>query len=92
MNTREINKIKVIRAFNPNVDPEFLEKYSCVSCYNLKCRARGGFYSRFSGREYADMTQVIRFAQQETKERGRIIEIYTCFEGRPEDIDKPKSM
>jgi len=80
MTTREKNKIKFVQTFNPNVDPEFLEQYSCHHCSNWKCRGQGGFYSRFSGQDYADMTQVIRFVQQETKHIGRIIEVYTCFE------------
>lgn len=82
MNTRDKNKLKFIQAFDPNINLDKLEKYTCRYCGNYECRSRGGFYSRFSGQESVDHNQIIRFTQINYPIGiGRIFEIYTCFEG-----------
>lgn len=74
MTTREKNKVKFLQAFNPNIDLDNLEKYSCHYCKNYPCAVVGGW--NFKDAPWKKEYETIKFVQP-----GRIFLIHTCFEG-----------
>jgi hypothetical protein len=77
MTTKEKNKVKFLQIFNPNIDLNNLEKYSCMYCKNYACAGIGGW--NFKDSPWKEGYETIKFVQHD-----RIFLIYTCFKGEKE--------
>lgn len=78
MTDTEFAKLKLIRAINPEIDPDELERYFCAYCSNFDCRSNIDTMMR--KRKVEEFIR-FRFSYIEGRTLQRIVDIYKCFEG-----------